>query len=189
VIDQNTRNGGGTDVARCLLHSAVDGLEGGDRDPDHVEERPHQLDHHHTPESADEVEVEEDAGDGDEEPKFWESLTREEREEQQIAHRKAHPRKGVSGWQADHAAQERHHGGKAEAHGDRAPHILPRQRRAPVAEAELLGDDGGVPPDIGEGPGSDDDQREDDDEREYDGEEDTGPVDPRSVDENGHHAL
>ena len=89
VIDQKTPQGRGADVARRLLHAAVDGLEGGDRDPDHEEQRADELDQHHAPEGADQVEVQEDAGDGDEEAELREGVAGEEGEEEQVADRES----------------------------------------------------------------------------------------------------
>ena len=92
----------GADVARRFLHAPVDALEGRDRDPDHEEQRADELDQHHAPEIADQVEAEEDAGDGDQQAELREGLAGEEREEQQAAERETRSRaKAIGGRQAD----------------------------------------------------------------------------------------
>src|SRR3954454_2426981 len=75
----------GADVERRLLEPPVDAAEGGSRDPDHVEERAHELDQHHALEGADEAEREEDHRHHHVEGEAREGLGGDEGEQQRLA--------------------------------------------------------------------------------------------------------
>lgn len=81
-----------------------------------------------------------------------------------------------SSGKADDGGQERHRRRQPQAEKQSIPDIRPRQRLAPEAQAELLRDHRRITPDLGEGPGADDDQRQGDKQRQQAGEDEADPV-------------
>ena len=167
----------GADVAGGFLHAPVDGLEGGDRDPDHEEQRAHELDQHHAPEGGDEIEAEEDPAMATSRPNFGKAWPARKEKKRRLRPGKSSRAKAKAAGRQIATESSVTMVDEAEADADRGPDVVARQRRVPELQAELLRDDRRVAPDVGEGPGADDEQREDDDEGQRHGEGDAGPVD------------